>query len=137
MLERDWITDVPKTVVEGDHTMEGGMKAMYALAVLPDRPSAAICSNDMTAIGVMRQVFELGVNVPSELSVVGFDDIHLAQFTTPPLTTVHVAGRNRETGLCSSARLGEHSAQWNFERGIHAQNRSRDSSVYHHCLRTD
>jgi len=45
----------------------------------------------MTAIGVMRQAFELGVNVPSELSLVGFDDIHLAQFTTPPLTTVRMS----------------------------------------------
>jgi len=71
--------------------MEGGMMAMSALAVLPERPSAVICSNDMTAIGVMRQAFELGVNVPSELSLVGFDDIHLAQFTTPPLTTVRMS----------------------------------------------
>jgi len=61
------------------------------LDVSPDRPSAVICSNDMTAIGVMRKAFELGVNVPSELSVVGFDDIHLAQFTTPPLTTVRMS----------------------------------------------
>jgi len=81
----------PKLFVEGDHTMEGGMKAMSALDVSPDRPSAVICSNDMTAIGVMRKAFELGVNVPSELSVVGFDDIHLAQFTTPPLTTVRMS----------------------------------------------
>jgi DNA-binding LacI/PurR family transcriptional regulator len=81
----------PKLFVEGDHSMEGGMKAMSALAVLPDRPSAVICSNDMTAIGVIRQAFELGLNVPRELSVVGFDDIHLAQFTTPPLTTVRMS----------------------------------------------
>jgi len=81
----------PRLFVEGDHTMEGGMKAMSTLAVFADRPSAVICSNDMTAIGVMRQAFELGRNVPSELSVVGFDDIHLAQFTTPPLTTVRMS----------------------------------------------
>lgn len=81
----------PKLFVEGDHSMEGGKKAMSALAVLPDRPSAVICSNDMTAIGVIRQAFELGLNVPSELSVVGFDDIHLAQFTTPPLTSVRMS----------------------------------------------
>ena len=81
----------PKLFVEGDHTMESGMKAMSALAVLQDRPSGVICSNDMTAIGVVRQAFELGLNVPSELSVVGFDDIPLAQFTTPPLTTVRMS----------------------------------------------
>jgi DNA-binding LacI/PurR family transcriptional regulator len=81
----------PKLLVGGDHTMEAGMKAMSELASLPDRPSAVVCSNDLTAIGAMRQAFELGLRVPSELSVVGFDDIRLAQYTTPPLTTVRMS----------------------------------------------
>ncbi|MGA8309119.1 MAG: LacI family DNA-binding transcriptional regulator [Terriglobales bacterium] len=78
-------------LVEGDHTLEAGMKALSVLAALPDRPSAVLCSNDMTAIGVMRGAFELGLNVPRDLSVVGFDDIQMAQFGTPPLTTVQVS----------------------------------------------
>jgi len=78
-------------VVEGDHTMEAGMKSISALALLPERPSAVVCSNDMTAIGVMRQAFELAIEVPRDLSVVGFDDIRLAQFMTPPLTTVQMS----------------------------------------------
>jgi DNA-binding LacI/PurR family transcriptional regulator len=49
------------------------------------------CSNDMTAIGAMRGAFELGLNVPRDLSVVGFDDIQMAQFATPPLTTVQMS----------------------------------------------
>ena len=71
--------------------MEAGMKSISALALLPDRPSAVVCSNDMTAIGVMRQAFELAIEVPRDLSVVGFDDIRLAQFMTPPLTTVQMS----------------------------------------------
>jgi LacI family transcriptional regulator len=50
-----------------------------------------LCSNDMTAIGVMRQAYEQNIRVPEALSVVGFDDIRLAEFTTPPLTTVQMS----------------------------------------------
>ena len=78
---REWFLD-------GDHTMEAGIRAMSALSRMQPRPSAVVCSNDLTAIGVMRQAFELSLNVPQDLSVVGFDDIRLAQFMIPPLTTV-------------------------------------------------
>ena len=81
----------PEFLIEGDHTMEAGMKAMVALAAGPVCPSAVICSNDMTAIGVMREAFELSLEIPRDLSVVGFDDTHFAQFTTPPLTTVRMS----------------------------------------------
>ena len=47
--------------------------------------------NDMTAIGVMRAAFDLGVNIPRDLSLVGFDDIRLAELITPPLTTVQMS----------------------------------------------
>ena len=78
-------------VVEGDHTMEGGMKSFARLANLRVRPTAVMCSNDMTAVGVMREAFEFGISIPQELSVVGFDDIRLAQFMIPPLTTVQMS----------------------------------------------
>ena len=78
-------------VVEGDHTLEGGKKALQKLSELRERPTALLCSNDMTAIGVMREAFELGIKVPQELSVVGFDDIRMAEFLTPPLTTVQMS----------------------------------------------
>lgn len=81
----------PMLLLEGDHTIEAGIKALSALAALPDRPSAVVCSNDMTAIGVMRAAFELALGMPQDLSVVGFDDIRLARFMTPPLTTVQMS----------------------------------------------
>jgi len=81
----------PEFLIEGDHTMEAGMRAMSALAAAPVRPSAVICSNDLTAIGVRRKAFELALEIPGDLSVVGFDDTHFAQFTTPPLTTVRMS----------------------------------------------
>jgi DNA-binding LacI/PurR family transcriptional regulator len=78
-------------LIDGDHTMAAGIRAMSILADLQDRPSAVICSNDMTAIGVMPQALELLLDVPRDLSVVGFDDIRLAQFMIPPLTTVQLS----------------------------------------------
>jgi LacI family transcriptional regulator len=71
--------------------MEGGMEALLELNRLSDRPTAVVCSNDMTAIGVMREAYEQNIKIPDDLSVVGFDDIHLAQFTIPPLTTVQMS----------------------------------------------
>ncbi len=78
-------------LVEGDHTLEGGKTALTKLIALRPRPTAVLCSNDMTAIGVIREAYDLDLPIPSELSVIGFDDIHLAQFTTPPLTTVQMS----------------------------------------------
>ena len=81
----------PQLLVEGDHTLEAGIKAVSVLAGLLDQPSAVLCSNDMTAIGVIRGAFELGLNVARDLSVVGFDDNQIAQFATPSLTTVQMS----------------------------------------------
>jgi len=50
-----------------------------------------LCSNDMTAIGVMRQAYDQNIKIPDDLSVVGFDDIRIAEFTIPPLTTVQMS----------------------------------------------
>ena len=78
-------------LVEQDHTMEGGMRALRQLIALPICPTAVLCSNDMTAIGVMREAYDQGISVPQELSVVGFDNIRLAEFMIPPLTTVDMS----------------------------------------------
>ena len=78
-------------MVEGDHTLEGGMGALTKLVGLRGRPTAILCSNDMTAIGVMREAYDHDIRIPADLSIIGFDDIRLAQFTTPPLTTVQMS----------------------------------------------
>ena len=78
-------------VVEANHTMEGGRLACGHLLAQTKKPTAILCSNDMTAIGVMRKCYEDGISIPRDLSVVGFDDIRLAQFMLPPLTTVQMS----------------------------------------------
>lgn len=81
----------PDLLIEGDHTLEGGMAAMTQLLARAHAPTGVICSNDLTAIGVLHCLFEAGKQVPAELSVIGFDDVHIAQFMLPPLTTVRMS----------------------------------------------
>jgi LacI family transcriptional regulator len=81
----------PEWIVEGNHTMEGGIEAMGRLLKARQRPTAVMCSNDMTAIGVLHTLYRAGLRVPDDLSVIGFDDIHIAQVTIPPLTTIQMS----------------------------------------------
>ncbi|MEO6804426.1 MAG: LacI family DNA-binding transcriptional regulator [Granulicella sp.] len=81
-------------LIEGDHTLEGGRDATKKLLKLQDLPTSIMCSNDMTAIGVQHALFEANLKVPEDFSLVGFDDIHLANYTIPPLTTVRMSCRD-------------------------------------------
>ena len=81
----------PAWILEGDHTMEGGIDAMDRVLKSKHLPTAVMCSNDMTAIGVLHKLYRAGLRVPDDLSVIGFDDIHIAQVTIPPLTTIQMS----------------------------------------------
>jgi DNA-binding LacI/PurR family transcriptional regulator len=61
---------------------------MQRLLALPERPTAILAGNDLMAIGAMQALSERGIGIPSEVAVVGYDDIALASITTPRLTTV-------------------------------------------------
>jgi DNA-binding LacI/PurR family transcriptional regulator len=95
-----------KHLIEGNHTMEGGMAAIERLAALSEMPTAVLCSNDMTAIGVLHGLYETTLKVPRDISVVGFDDIHLAQFMLPPLTTVQMSCKDLATAAIQALRAG-------------------------------
>jgi LacI family transcriptional regulator len=81
----------PELIVEGNHTLEGGEEAFSKLLNRHLRPTAVLCSNDMTAIGVMRKCYSEKIVVPRDLSVIGFDNIHLSQYIIPPLTTIEMS----------------------------------------------
>jgi len=87
----------PEFVVHGDGKAEGGVHAMERLLAAPNLPTAVFCYNDMTAVGALRAIRNRGLRVPDDISIVGFDDLFLAQYTEPPLTTVrqpkHEMGR--------------------------------------------
>ncbi len=92
------------TVVEANHTLEGGMAAFEGLLASGDLPTAILCSNDMTAIGVLRSAYAAGLRVPRDLSIIGFDDIRFAQFTSPPLTTVQMSRTDLARGAFQALR---------------------------------
>ena len=93
-------------IVEGDHTMEGGMTAIERVVSLAELPTAVMCSNDMTAIGVLHGLYRTTHKVPADISVVGFDDIHLAQFMLPPLTTVQMSCKHLAAAAVQALRAG-------------------------------
>jgi DNA-binding LacI/PurR family transcriptional regulator len=76
-------------VVVGPATVEGGIAALNRAWASGLRPTAILAMSDATAIGAMRAIRDLGLRVPEDVSVVGFDDIDLSTHTDPPLTTVH------------------------------------------------
>lgn len=78
----------PALVVTGDYRFEGGVAAGEALLCRADRPTAIFASNDVMAAGVLKVAARLGIAVPGELSVAGFDGGALATMLTPALTTV-------------------------------------------------
>lgn len=67
--------------------VSSGLAGANTLLALDNRPSAVVCFNDMVAVGVIHALTDSGLSVPHDLSVTGFDDIELASYTMPPLTT--------------------------------------------------
>ena len=84
-------SDFRVDIAAGEDTLEGGRRA--AGLVLAGNPAitAVICANDLMALGALRALRDRGLRVPHDISVTGFDDIRLAQFSDPPLTSVHIS----------------------------------------------
>jgi LacI family transcriptional regulator len=77
-------------ITTGADGLEGGRQAARELLASGFKPTAIICVNDFMAVGVLRELREQGLRVPQDVSVTGFDNIRLAEFASPPLTTVHI-----------------------------------------------
>jgi LacI family transcriptional regulator len=77
-------------VLPGDFTEESGWRAGSQIAALAQRPDAVFFGNDMMAIGGLAALAEAGLRVPQDVALAGFDDIPIARYVTPPLTTVRV-----------------------------------------------
>ncbi|MBZ7501011.1 LacI family transcriptional regulator [Klebsiella michiganensis] len=76
--------------VEGDYSYNSGLNAMYELYSSGELPTAVICHNDLMAIGVQNAANELGLKIPRDMSVIGYDDVEFARMSWPPLTTVKI-----------------------------------------------
>lgn len=96
---------------DDDYSFLSGVRAMRELLCLKDRPTAVFCISDMIALGAIRAASELGLRVPEDLSVVGFDDVEYASIFRPMLTTVsqpcYSLGKISSTMLLKQIATGE------------------------------
>jgi len=80
-------------LIETDYSIETGAAAFDEIMKRHQPPTVIICGNDILAVGAQRQARVRGINVPKDISITGFDDIEVAQITSPQLTTIHVPHR--------------------------------------------
>jgi len=92
-LESAGLEYEPDLVVSGAFSEDGGFEAGLRLFARDPAPTAVFAANDLSAVGLLEAVAESGRQVPDDVSVVGFDDLRLASYTTPPLTTVRQPAR--------------------------------------------
>lgn len=93
-------------IFEGDHRLTGGRAAAERLFSMRTRPSALVCSNDMTAIGFLEAASRLGHRVPEEVSLIGFDDLFLCELVHPALTTLHLSRKEIATRAFYALQAG-------------------------------
>ena len=95
-------SEITAATAEGSDSPDGGREAMRHLLDQGFRPTAVICVNDFMALGVLRLLRERGLSVPADVSVVGYDNIHLSEFASPALTTVNVPRDRIGQSVCAA-----------------------------------
>jgi LacI family transcriptional regulator len=85
------LTASPELELDGDFTEAAGFAAAERLLALAPRPTAVFAANDSMAIGALSALHEAGIDVPREVAVAGFDDIPIARYVSPPLSSVRVS----------------------------------------------
>ncbi len=92
-LEEFAIPEHDLDVVEAPYSFKDGGDALQNLVAKPARSTAVICGNDILAVGALKRAKAIGLQVPRDISITGFDDIEISLVTEPELTTVHVPHR--------------------------------------------
>ena len=88
-LEEAGIPVPEQWIVQGDFEPESGYRAMKLILSQPKRPTAVFCGGDIMAMGAMCAINELGLRVPDDISIIGYDNVRHSSFFSPALTTVH------------------------------------------------
>jgi LacI family transcriptional regulator len=96
-LEEAGLSYDESLIMRGDYHAQSGMEITHALLKMSPRPTAIFALNDLMALGALRAAAEAGCSVPGDLAVVGYDDLEIAHFTNPPLTTI--AQPKKEIGV--------------------------------------
>ncbi|MBZ0302418.1 MAG: substrate-binding domain-containing protein, partial [Anaerolineae bacterium] len=87
-LEKHGIPVVPELIQAGDFNEQGGYQAMRALLSRPSHPTAIFAANDLMAMGAYLAIKEIGLQIPQDVAVVGFDNIPTSKLVSPPLTSI-------------------------------------------------
>lgn len=87
-LDENRIPYNPSWSANGNYDLEGGYKAMQSILNKPEIPTCIFCLNDDMAVGAMKAIFESGLKIPRDISLIGFDDSIFASYLTPSLTSV-------------------------------------------------
>jgi DNA-binding LacI/PurR family transcriptional regulator len=95
-------TDLQVQTAADADSLEGGRRAVRSLLASSLSMTAVVCVNDLMAVGALRELRERGIRVPEDVSVTGFDNITLAQFCYPALTTVHIPRDQIGRTICDS-----------------------------------
>lgn len=90
-------------IQEGDYTPASGIRAMNALLDSPNPPSAVFVASDVVAVGALQAVKQRGLRVPQDVAIIGFDDIPMAEYLDPPLSTIRLPAYG--LGWAASERL--------------------------------
>ncbi|CZF85685.1 HTH-type transcriptional repressor PurR [Grimontia marina] len=88
-LEEAGLTYNPDWIVEADFECDSAEEAANKLVALEERPTAIFCFNDIMALAAISTFRQAGLDVPNDISIIGYDNIDLAGFFSPPLTTIH------------------------------------------------
>jgi len=102
-MARNGVDPKSLTLIETPYSIENGAAALQQLMKATNPPTAILCGNDVLALGASRGAKSMGLRVPDDISITGFDDIELAELADPPLATVHVP--HREMGRRAAQTL--------------------------------
>lgn len=90
VLDEAGVPPPPEWIVQVDYKLDEARAAARHLLSRPERPTAVVCGNDVIAYGVLLEADKLGISVPGQVSVVGFDDLEWSRHLRPSLTTIHM-----------------------------------------------
>lgn len=93
-LSRHGLAIAPELDAVGDYSFESGIEAARRILAHPQRPTAIVCANDQMAAGAYHAAYEIGLTIPGDLTIIGFDDADVATRIYPPLTTVRLPTRD-------------------------------------------
>jgi LacI family transcriptional regulator len=87
-LEEAGLSYDENLILRGDYHAQSGLEVTHSILKMDPRPTAIFALNDLMALGALRAAAEAGCSIPKDLAVVGYDDLEIAHFTNPPLTTI-------------------------------------------------